>query len=88
MAPQRERGSNAWCDRPCTASGPVPAEPARLKQRQASAPLSGYQSLRLKNPGPAPLAVGGQRLPLATDIAMRVQPGTLSVQPGTLSVVR
>ena len=50
-----------------------------LHLRHGKVSLSSFKTLRLTAPKPVPLAVDGEPLPLATDIAVRVQPQALSV---------
>lgn len=47
--------------------------------RHPKVSLTGFQTLRLASPLPVPLAVDGEPLPCATDIAVRVRPGALQV---------
>jgi diacylglycerol kinase (ATP) len=50
-----------------------------LHLRHAKVSLSRFKALRLTSPAPVPLAVDGEPLPSATDIAVRVLPQALSV---------
>ena len=45
----------------------------------AKVALSSFKTLRLTSPAPVPLAVDGEPLPSATDIAVRVLPQALRV---------